>query len=1518
MSYNILQKNIEDKLEKYKRQVGLNYYTYYYYEALDLLDKYILDLANNKTTKSQVKISELLYKANNLQEDKYIYRNYVLSLFIENNTEKLDDILKKDKSIYKEGSFNDEKVIYFLIESFLKKDKPLDNNKIEKLENLYKSLNYIDYRILYVLYKKYNLDILKKENKYLIDSYENKYENIKDGRKTLKTRLAYYSVLDNESIKDEFEMILSDIQYLDGINNITFNNIFIKQFCEKFYKKENILFLKHEINQDNVEIYEYLLQFINKDLYNDYKEMFDYIIQKYCEYRRFNTIGDKMKIDLISHLSIYNENLALLSIYNNNYIKYLEYIKSVELKNQNIEQKKLEQIDNLKNKLRQSLREKTSFTEKELIFIKELDDEYLNTIIQNIHHIEICDITSGKYRIIFKFENYAGCDLEYYDKNAFYYLPEEPKEILVLNDDVLYRKSFTMTKATVNTDFKFKRLSKETLPEYYKEFKNSLANYFCKNPFEVRDELYNDNLSYRFSLYKLYENTDDFIRNIYKNNLKLNKTMVDILIQNKYIFKNKSDYEKILDKIRNSIKLDLYSDQNKEIIKAISIELNDTIKKQDSVYEMIKSIKITKLTKNQNIREVDFRKEKIFKNIVDNIVELDVLGIFPNQDMFIELVKIAYENNYYNNLVFINICEKFIYKYKIVDNIIYQYMRECYKRDYILTDDTKQILNIISMYYDSNDNTKDNLEMDLNYFIKINKYDEEFISKFKNLCKIIKHNDLVHNNIIKRSIDFMTNLNNYNKYIYDLDIAIIMEEVYKYTKGYNKCLEAFIYRYIKNNAIEKIKPYIEDIVSYYTEEKIITDCCMIIVKTIYKYNYYETLNYEKIKLFKKYFLELLKYEMLSYTDYKDLIKDNCILIKNKNNNIIYKFEDVKNENILIKLGYNEVYKINNIYIIREYIIKNKDIFIDEFKFGDDLFKKKAFEVMIEKSIYNKEIVEFALQNERILKDKDQYKKLYMTYLYEERNLDECSLLEYLRSFEYFIDECEIYTDDNKFIENILKKLGESEKSYELDLFKHIDKKHKQFEFSPEYIYYVVTKYSLIDKEDYFIEYFNLNKTRLKEDPINKAFVYYFKSLQYISEKVYKNITNILQYISTLEKTTLKQDILTCIVDTILEKDFYKDLDININKYKYSVLASIHILIYINQIYDYKNDEIYNKIKGIYLYISSFYSKKEEINIFLISKVNDNLNELRELCKFITDAAIGYKFTINEEKIIIKKARELFDKGIKIELEKASSNKYNCKQDSLRQSIVDNYKIIVGNLKSEKISDTYYRKLTEMDFKSLINDLVVSKASSLNNDIIQRYIGFELNNMDEKLLILKVENKNLYKVIKKYLNNQDLDDIYFKDSDNGFENDVIVIKIMDTFDLEDERFNNIYFILDLFIEFVKFESDLLKEDFIIPNLNLQNAVFINNKLFVGNIHQGEVLNVINKRNLKNNMHQNIQTITEIIIKIISQSKLEKKDIYISLIKSNLENGDIDTLDKFYCKLMFIKGEIKHDSGVLSFI
>ena len=40
MSYDSLQQDIEKKISKYKQKVEEGYYTYYYYQALDLLDKY--------------------------------------------------------------------------------------------------------------------------------------------------------------------------------------------------------------------------------------------------------------------------------------------------------------------------------------------------------------------------------------------------------------------------------------------------------------------------------------------------------------------------------------------------------------------------------------------------------------------------------------------------------------------------------------------------------------------------------------------------------------------------------------------------------------------------------------------------------------------------------------------------------------------------------------------------------------------------------------------------------------------------------------------------------------------------------------------------------------------------------------------------------------------------------------------------------------------------------------------------------------------------------------------------------------------------------------------------------------------------------------------------------------------------------------------------------------------------------------------------------------------------------------
>ena len=1510
MSYNILQKNIDEKLKKYKQKVGKYYYTYYYYEALDLLDKYILDLANNQKTKSKFRISELLSKANKLQEDKYIFRNYILSLFIENNNEKLKDIFDENIEFYQqEDIYDEEKAIYFFIDGFLNEEEFENESKLNRFKLVYEDLNYIDYRILYVLYKKYNIDVFEKAENYLIDSYENKYINKKDGRKTLKARLAYYCVLESDDIEQKFDNILKDIQYLDGVKSVLFNNRIIKQIGQRFYSKNKITFLKDEINSHNIVVYEYLLQLLNVDLYKQYKDMFDYIIEKYCAYRRFNLTFNKDKIDLISSLLNYNEELSLLACFNNANTRYLESTK--KLKNKKINFKKEEVYEKtctLDQKLKQELKKNTYFTDKELMLIKELDDEYLNIIINNLYCVEICDMKNIKCKIIFKFKNYPEGNIVYYDKNAFYYLPEEPIEIIILKDEVLYGKAFTITKANSIDNFGFKNIYKDNLTENYKRFKESLAKHFYKNALKIKLELLDNKLSYKFSLYILYSNIDDLIRNLSKNNLKFNKSMVELLIQYKSIFSDKTKYYTILDKIRNSIKKDLYADESKEIVRLISEELNDTMQKQKNLYEIMNSIKDN--GKIQLSKDFDLKKEKTFEDIVDDIIELDVMDVSIQYPVFTDLVKIAYENNYYDNMSFVNICEKFIYKNKLVDKIVYKYMQECYKRTYLLTDKTDEILKIINLYYDTGDNKENNLEMTLNYWIKLNRYDDKFIATFKKLCKSIPSNELAYNQVVKKSINFMTNLNNYNKYIDDLDIIRIMEDVYLNTNDYYKCLEAIIYRYIKNNKIDKIKEYVNDIVLYYTKEKIITDCCIPIVKTIYDYKYYEQLEKNTITEFKRYFVEILKYEILEYSYYSDLVKNDIILIKNNNNNVIYKFDKASKDNILIKLDYNESYKINDKDIERSYLIKNKEIFINEFEYGDDLFKKKAFNLMKEKNIYKREIVVFGLKHESILKDKLEYKDLYMTYLLEEVDFCQYSFLNYIKQFKYFINKCGLSKEDNKNIEIILKNIGSKEKDYELDLFKTIDKKFGEFEFSDDYIEYIIKQYNSIDEDQYFIEYFDLNKTRLNQTQISEAFKYYFKSLKYINEKCYKNIMSILSYVIKLDINNIRESVLNCIIDTILDKDFYRNThdDLSQNVRRYSILASLHILVHINTVYSYKDKEIYKKVKETYIYISDFYSRKEHLNSFLIRKFNGNLQQLRELCDFIIENSRSYNFTIDEEKIIIKKAHYLFDIEVKKEIEKASSKIYICKRDSFRQNIVNDYKNIVSNLRNEKVTDKYYRNLMEMDSKQLINDLVVSKTLDFNN-IIQRYIGFELNNMDDKLLILKIQNKNLYKIIKRYLQDDDLNDLYFKDQENGFEYNVVVIKFMDTLDINNDKFNkNIDYLFNLFMEYIKFESDLLEENFIIPNLTSKNTILLQNKLFVANIHQVEVLDIINKHDLENNIHKNIQITADYMLKILNQSKLDKKDVYMSKLKNDLTNSNIYTLNQFYYKLKSIKDEI----------
>ena len=124
MSYDSFQQTIEKKISKYKQKVEEGYYTYYYYQALDLLDKYIFNLANDDITRSSQRVSKLMAKANELQQDIQIYKNYLLALIIDDEKVILNDILSLNRNFYENEDISDkDKAIYFFIEGFLDQEK---------------------------------------------------------------------------------------------------------------------------------------------------------------------------------------------------------------------------------------------------------------------------------------------------------------------------------------------------------------------------------------------------------------------------------------------------------------------------------------------------------------------------------------------------------------------------------------------------------------------------------------------------------------------------------------------------------------------------------------------------------------------------------------------------------------------------------------------------------------------------------------------------------------------------------------------------------------------------------------------------------------------------------------------------------------------------------------------------------------------------------------------------------------------------------------------------------------------------------------------------------------------------------------------------------------------------------------------------------------------------------------------------------------------------------------------------
>lgn len=1498
MSYDSLQQDIEKKISKYKQKVEEGYYTYYYYQALDLLDKYIFNLANDDKTRSSQRISVLMRKANELQEDDYVYKNYLLSLIIDDDKTVLDEILSLNRNVYENDDILDEyRAVYFFIDGFLNSSVFKDKQKISQFNKVFFDLDYIDYRILYVLYKKYDIDVFGRGDLYL----ELSYENLNYSRKTLKSRLAVYSIIKNKNqVSEYFDLILNDIEYLEKVKNKDFHRLFIEEICDKFDKKEEIKFLSEDMNYKNMKIYENLFNLLDKDLYDEHQEFFDYIISKYCNYTRFNSNDNDKKI--FEKIFSFNKEEGILAYYNGNPDKYLEYIKrknfnGIQLvKNDIVVEEDLELII-------EKLKENTQFTNSEYLFMQECKDEYLNAISKSLYKVELLDMKKVKCKIIFNFENYSEGYLANYRDDLYYYIPENARELIVIeNDKIIYGKNFKITRVFNEIEGCSPEIFEAVYPNTIDYMVNNLTKYICKNSFDFKNATTTNNLGYKFSIYILFKYVDKFITTVSEEDLCINQDIIESIVYAKSVFKDQ--YKNILEKIRDYLKEDRIS--NNSLIKIISEELGDYVEKQKDIYGKIKEIKgilqnkKINLSKEENSYEnqINYVQENL-NDIMEDLLEIDRNNSSIQYPVFTDTVDIAYKIGYYNNLKFIKLCEQFIYNNKLVNGVIYEYMKSCYKKTYFLTDKTESVLKFINLYHDKGENTKDNLQMSLNYWIKTNKYDDKFINTFKNLCNVLGTEEYPKNEVVKKSIDFMLNLKNRDKYINDLNIADIMENIYlSFKEPYYKCLETFIYIYIQRGVLDKVRKYAKDIASYYIKNELITDYSMEIMSTIYKNKYYEDFGKANISKFKAYFMESLKYEILDCEKYKDFMKfDNKVYIKtSKGLNTFYLKND--KDNILINVGYDDQYKVNDNLIKRTLIKENEDVFLNEiFESKDQEFKGKAISIYEGKNIYNKNVVEYLLQNKELLGDENKYKKLYMDYIDREIEVDGN---DYKRIFYDFINKCVFVEDDSKYIENTIIKINQriDEIKFEFNVFRYINQNLKTIKFSAKYVKHIVEKYKNSNLNKYFIEYFSKNITRLTEKEILDAFISSFKCLNIIDSNIYKQIAKIVKYAIDLYKDIyIRKAILNNIIDTILTNDFYREArEKNISEYDSILAKAISIVVTINNKYSYRDYDIYMKVLEYYLDLISNKANIQILNKFIIEKFNGNLDELNKLCKFILKKTKGYIFTLEEQQLINKKAIKLFDKEVQLD----EFNKINKKQETVKS-----YLSILRELKSINLNDYYYKKLRKTK-KEFINDLAIIDGKSFEGDLIDVYSGFEISEMDKNLIVMNIKDKKLYKIFKNYFNTENLSDLYFKDEDGGFECNTIILKSSSQLDPN----ISIEEILDLFIDYTQLNNYLLNEDFCLPNMDIEEDVdLLNGKIIVSNMYDIKKLNDLeNKDYAKNISEEKIYNIIEKLICIVQKSKLDKKDIYISKIKRDLTSSETIYLNELVYKLKNIKSDI----------
>lgn len=792
-------------------------YLGYYVKGLIILDSYLED--TGKLPFSVIESIESFKKAYELSRGDKILKYYFAALLLGGDIGKIVNFEKALKVPIGDIKFK-------LIKEILPSVPQIGFIARVHLAD-YEYFDGEDYLILYILKKRYKIEILKGKN-LLLESYLK-------GRKSKGIINAMFK--ESVAIEDLSPEILRLY--------VKFSNKFIDKNLLANILKKNLL---NMVDESNLNMIENIICTFFED------RICKKIVDKYVSYCLFSShFNDEVLEVLLKRLEDYfSPETVTLLLY-----------------------KDFELGEKLKARTIKALKEKCHFSRVEAELLTKLLDPLLKVQADHLYKINInVPIRKVKVLINMSFPGYGWNEnFEYFDGvDNYYFLPEPP-----LNIKLLFQGKIIECK---QTDF---CCQKEEIAEKVED-SNALSEYVSEVSFKNTYE--------RFFLFILF--TSSCFQTVYSDNI------INILMKNNHIFRREL-YLKIL--------LTAQRANSKASKNAVSI-INTEILKLDLNPEILHDV----IVSEENIDRI-----------------IDIMFMAKQSDLkiyirtYLHLFNKAAEMNYYSmNLCFL--CEDFIAKYSLINDVLYMILEVCYRKYSIITERTLQIAKVMELYVEDNLYAQ---KLILQIKCLQGNFNYEFYNVFIKAYSALS----IENDLIKDCINAIIHSENY---YFDKQYLQIFKEMYLSDTSNMLLLEEYIIKSIDYGV--HIEPeYLVNLSSFFIKKNLINSRTQKILMYMYNNGQSSILSF---------LAESLKYEMINV----DLSKNSDVYYKVYFGDELKKIEIVPGINEYpAYMGYSYGYYLSDptdvtkfYQMPRRLIQNNINFFIESY----DIIKDKDFKDFI--------------------------------------------------------------------------------------------------------------------------------------------------------------------------------------------------------------------------------------------------------------------------------------------------------------------------------------------------------------------------------------------------------------------------------------------------------------------------------------------------------------------------------------------------------------------------------------------